>query len=664
MSINTLNMEKANEAINTLRFLSADAIEKANSGHPGLPLGMAPAAFTLFANQMKHSPKNPDWKNRDRFVLSAGHGSSLLYSLLHMFNYGLTIDDLKNFRQFNSKTPGHPEFGHTVGVEVTTGPLGQGIANGVGMALAEAHLAKVFNKSDLTLVDHHTFVICGDGCLQEGVSSEASSLAGTLELGKLIVLYDSNNITIEGNTDIAFRENVLDRYKAYGWQTLSVDDVNNLESLNDAIETAKKDTTHPTIILCKSKIGYGAPTKQGTAKAHGEPLGKDELAKAKENLGFAYPEDFAFPQSTKVYVQELIKNLESEEDKWNKISDTYKEKYPEDFAKWEQYHTDKLPVDLLKDEDFWSYEGEIATRVSSYQVLNKIAKIIPNLIGGSADLAPSTKAIMEGFGSLTADDKSGRNLHFGIREFAMTAMANGIALHGGLRPYIAGFFVFSDYMKPAMRLAALMNLPVINILTHDSIGVGEDGPTHQPIEQLAMLRSIPNFTVMRPCDTNETAAAWYLALTRKSPSALVLSRQNLPLLKETGKSALKGGYILRDTTETPDVILIATGSEVSLCYKAMDELAKDGIKARLVSMMSIEVFEEQSEEYKNSVLPKNITKRVVVEACSSFGWHKYTGFEGKLITVDDFGASAPAEKVFEARGFTVQNVVSTVKSML
>ncbi len=663
MSVNTLNLEKANEAINTLRFLSADAIEKANSGHPGLPLGMAPAAFTLFANQMKHNPKNPNWKNRDRFVLSAGHGSSLLYSLLHMFNYGLTIDDLKNFRQLNSKTPGHPEFGHTVGVEVTTGPLGQGIANGVGMALAEAHLAKVFNKSDLTLVDHHTFVICGDGCLQEGVSAEASSLAGTLELGKLILLYDSNNITIEGNTSLSFRENVLDRYKAYGWQTLTVEDVNDLSALNNAIETAKSDTTHPTIILCKSKIGYGAPTKQGTAKAHGEPLGKDELAKAKENLGFAYPEDFAFPQSTKDYVQELLKTLETEEEKWNKISDTYKEKYPEDFAKWELFHDDKLPVDLLNNDDFWSYEGNIATRVSSYQVLNKISNLIPNLFGGSADLSPSTKTIMEGCGSLTTEDKSGRNLHFGIREFAMTAMANGIALHGGLRPYIAGFFVFSDYMKPAMRLAALMNLPVINILTHDSIGVGEDGPTHQPIEQLAMLRSIPNFTVMRPCDTNETAAAWYLALTRKSPSGLILSRQNLPLLKETGKSALKGGYIIRDTKETPDVILIATGSEVSLCYDAIDELEKNGIKARLVSMMSSEIFEEQSEEYKNSILPKNITKRVVVEAGSSFGWHKYTGFEGKLITIDEFGASGPAEKIFEERGFTVQNVVSTVKSM-
>ncbi|MFV0520726.1 MAG: transketolase [Lachnospirales bacterium] len=663
MPLNTLNIDKSNEAINTLRFLSADAIEKANSGHPGLPLGMAPAAFTLFGNQMKHNPKNPNWLNRDRFVLSAGHGSALLYSVLHMFNYGLTMEDLKNFRQYNSKTPGHPEYGHTVGVEVTTGPLGQGIANAVGMALAESHLGKVFNKEDLTLVDHYTYAICGDGCLQEGVSSEASSLAGTLELGKLILLYDSNNISIEGNTDIAFRENVIDRYKAYGWQTLVVEDVNDLVSLNNAIDEAKKDTVHPTLILCKTKIGYGAPTKQGTAKAHGEPLGKEEIAQAKKNLNFNYEDDFSFPQSTKDYVSELLSSFEKEEEKWNDLCSKYKEKYPLDYANWEQWHNTELPVDLLNSEDFWSYEGDIATRVSSYNVLNKIAKLIPNLIGGSADLSPSTKTIMEGFSSLTTEDKSGRNLHFGIREFAMTAMANGIALHGGLRPYISGFFVFSDYMKPAMRLAALMNLPVINILTHDSIGVGEDGPTHQPVEQLAMLRSIPNFTVLRPCDTHETAAAWYLALTRKSPSALVLSRQNLPLLKDTGKCALKGGYILRDSNGTPDVILIATGSEVSLCYDSAIELEKQGKKVRVVSMLSIEVFEEQSSEYKENVLPKEITKRVVVEAASSFGWHKYTGFEGKLITVDAFGASAPANEIFKERGFTIDNVIATVNSL-
>ncbi len=660
-------MTKELLAINTARFLSVDAIQKANSGHPGLPLGAAPTAFTLWANEMKHNPKNPDWKNRDRFVLSAGHGSSLLYSLLHLFGYGLELEDLKNFRQLDSKTPGHPEYKHTKGVEVTTGPLGQGIANAVGFAMAEAHLAETFNKDDLKIVNHYTYALCGDGCLQEGVSAEACSLAGTLELGKLIVLYDSNKITIEGDTNLSFRENVLMRYQAYGWQTIVVDDGNDLEAIQKAIKEAKADTKRPTIIEIKSVIGFGSPNRQGTSKAHGEPLGDEEIALTKKALGFNYEKPFSVSSEIKEYMKEIQEKLILHEYEWEKVRKQYAEKYPEDYKLYEVYHdknfAENLGKDLLNNDDFWSYEGDIATRVSSSQVLNKLAKIVPNFFGGSADLSPSTKTIMEGLGSFTTENKKGKNLHFGIREFAMTAIANGIALHGGLVPYVAGFFVFSDYMKPAMRLSALMNLPVINILTHDSIGVGEDGPTHQPVEQLSMLRSIPNFTVMRPCDTNETAAAWYLALNRQSPSALVLSRQNLPLLKESGKNAIKGGYIVRDTDGAPDVILIATGSEVGLCYEAVDKLKSEGISARLVSMMSTEVFEEQTEEYKNSVLPKTITKRLAVEAGSTSDWYKYVGLDGKVLGLDEFGASAPANLVFEQKGFTVDNIVKLVKSL-
>lgn len=657
-------MNNDNLVINTLRFLSVDAIQKANSGHPGLPLGAAPAAYTVWAKHLKHNPKNPTWQNRDRFILSAGHGSSLLYSMLHVFGYGLTIDDLQSFRKFGSLTPGHPEYKHTVGVEVTTGPLGQGIANGVGMALAENYLANTFNKDGLDIVDHYTYVLCGDGCLQEGVSSEACSLAGTMGLGKLILLYDSNNITIEGDTSISFREDVKKRYEAYDWQVLYVKDGNDIEEINNAIETAKKEKSKPTLIEVKTKIGFGSPNKQGTAKAHGEPLGVDEIKLAKENLGFYYPSDFSVPTEVYEQMNELQKELAKKEEDWNKVLVEYKTKYPEDYAKYELWHDEKIGEKLLDDEDFWNYEGDIATRVSSEKVLNKACKIVPNLFGGSADLAPSNKSIMADRGDYSKETPTGANLHFGIREFAMSAMANGIYLHGGLRPYVAGFFIFSDYMKPAQRLSALMDLPVINILTHDSIGVGEDGPTHQPIEQLAMLRSLPNFTVMRPCDTNETAAAWYLALTRQSPSALALTRQNLPLLKETGKKAIKGGYILKDCTGTPDIILIASGSEVSLCLKAYDELTSQGVKVRLVSMMSIEVFEEQSDEYKQSVLPNEVTKRLVVEAGSSFGWHKYTGFEGKIISIDNFGASAPADELFEHYGFTTDNVVKTALSLV
>ena len=649
-----------NLAINTLRFLSAEAIQKAKSGHPGLPLGAAPAAYTLWSKYMKHNPADSKWADRDRFVLSAGHGSALLYSLFNIFGYGTTIEDLKNFRQFESATPGHPEYGMAKGIETTTGPLGQGIANAVGFALAESHLAAEFNKPGFNVVDHYSYALCGDGCLMEGVSAEAASLAGTLGLGKLIVLYDSNKITIEGSTSIAFTENVRERFDAYGWQTLVVEDGNDIEAIGKAIEAAKAETSKPSLIEIKTTIGYGAPNKQGKASAHGEPLGEEEIALAKKNLGWEYTEPFYVPEEVKAEMDKFRAEAIAKEEAWNKMFGRYCEEYPEMEEKWRIWHSEELPVDLLEDEDFWTYEGDIATRASSEKVLQKLSKLVPNLFGGSADLGPSNKSVMKDRQYYSKENPSGSNIHYGIREFAMTVIANSLALHGGLRPYIAGFFVFSDYMKAGLRLSALMELPVVSIFTHDSIGVGEDGPTHQPIEQLAALRSMPNYTVIRPCDTHETAAAWYLALTRrKSPTALILSRQSLPLLPETGKGALKGAYILKDCEGTPDVLLMATGSEVELIYKAYDELKEKGVKARVISMPSWEVFEEQSEEYKESVLPKNVRARVAVEAASDFGWQKYTGLDGKVVCMNGYGASAPAGLLFKHYGFTVENVVAT-----
>ena len=649
-----------NLAINTLRFLSAEAIQKAKSGHPGLPLGAAPAAYTLWSKYMKHNPADSKWADRDRFVLSAGHGSALLYSLFNIFGYGTTIEDLKNFRQFESATPGHPEYGMAKGIETTTGPLGQGIANAVGFALAESHLAAEFNKPGFNVVDHYSYALCGDGCLMEGVSAEAASLAGTLGLGKLIVLYDSNKITIEGSTSIAFTENVRERFDAYGWQTLVVEDGNDIEAIGKAIEAAKAETSKPSLIEIKTTIGYGAPNKQGKASAHGEPLGEEEIALAKKNLGWEYTEPFYVPEEVKAEMDKFRAEAIAKEEAWNKMFGRYCEEYPEMEEKWRIWHSEELPVDLLEDEDFWTYEGDIATRASSEKVLQKLSKLVPNLFGGSADLGPSNKSVMKDREYYSKENPSGSNIHYGIREFAMTVIANSLALHGGLRPYIAGFFVFSDYMKAGLRLSALMELPVVSIFTHDSIGVGEDGPTHQPIEQLAALRSMPNYTVIRPCDTHETAAAWYLALTRrKSPTALILSRQSLPLLPETGKGALKGAYILKDCEGTPDVLLMATGSEVELIYKAYDELKEKGVKARVISMPSWEVFEEQSEEYKESVLPKNVRARVAVEAASDFGWQRYTGLDGKVICMNGYGASAPAGLLFKHYGFTVENVVAT-----
>ncbi len=652
-------------SINTIRFLSADAIQKAKSGHPGLPLGAAPAAYTLWAKQMKHNPANPDWVDRDRFILSAGHGSALLYSLLHLFGYGLTIEDLKQFRQRNSLTPGHPEYGHTKGVEITTGPLGQGIANAVGFALAEKHLAAKFNTEQYHIVDHYTFALCGDGCLMEGVAAEAASLAATMALDKLILLYDSNNITIEGDTQIAFTEDVLKRFEAYGWHTQEVKDGTDIAAIENAIALAKAETTKPSIIKINTIIGYGAPNKQGKASAHGEPLGEEELKAAKQALGWTETEDFAVPADVAEHMKALQSAFAQKEEQWNKLFEAYKKANPQLAKEWEIWHSKELPVNLLEEEDYWQYEGDIATRASSEQVLQKLSKVIPNLFGGSADLAPSNKSVMKDRAYYSAQTPEGSNIHFGIREFAMTAMANAMAIHGGLRPYIAGFFVFSDYMKAGLRMEALMGLPVISIMTHDSIGVGEDGPTHQPVEHLAALRSMPNYTVFRPCDTRETAAGWLAALSRTtSPTSLILTRQNLPLLEGTGKEALKGAYILRDCEGTPDILLLASGSEVELIYKAYDVLAEKGIKSRVISMPSFELFEEQTEEYKQSILPNEIRKRLAVEAASSFGWHQYVGLDGAVIGIDGFGASAPANTLFQEYGFTVENVVETAMNVV
>lgn len=503
------------KSVNNIRFLAVEAIQKANSGHPGLPMGAAPAAYTLWAKNMKHSPKNPNWEDRDRFVLSAGHGSALLYALLHLFGYGLTIDDLKNFRQRGSLTPGHPEYKHTIGVETTTGPLGQGIANAVGFALAESYLAAVFNRPRYEIVDHYTYALCGDGCLMEGVSSEAASLAGTLGLGKLIVLYDSNNITIEGDTATSFGEDVLKRFEAYNWQTIKVNDGNDIDAIDAAIKQAKADSERPSIIEIKTKIGFGAPNKEGKASAHGEPLGKDEIELAKKNLGFEYDEPFTVFDDVRANFDSLIQEGADKEAEWDKLFAEYKKAYPELAEEWEKWHSQKADEDLLNSEDFWTYDKDMATRASSELVLNKLAKIVPNLIGGSADLAPSNKSVMKEREYYSKENRKGSNIHFGIREFAMTAIANAMYLHGGLRPYIAGFFVFSDYMKAGLRLQALMGLPVISIFTHDSIGVGEDGPTHQPIEHLAALRAMPNYTVFRPCDSRETAC-WILCRNNKN----------------------------------------------------------------------------------------------------------------------------------------------------
>ena len=653
-------------SVNAIRVLAADAVQKANSGHPGLPLGAAAVAYELWAKEMKHNPANPDWANRDRFILSGGHGSTLLYSLLHLFGYGLTKEDLMQFRQLDSLTPGHPEYRHTRGVEATTGPLGAGMAMAVGMAMAEAHLAAKFNKDGYDVVDHFTYVLGGDGCLMEGISSEAFSLAGTLGLSKLIVLYDSNKISIEGSTDIAFTEDVEGRMKAFGFQTLTVEDGNNLEEIGKAIRAAQAETTKPSFIICKTQIGFGCPAKQGKASAHGEPLGVDNVAAMKENLGWPSTEPFFVPDEVYANYKAISAEKAKDEEAWNKMFAEYCAKYPEMKKAWDDMFNLDIAKDLIDNEEFWAYDEKAdATRNLSGIVLNRLKDYVPSLIGGAADLAPSTKTYMKDAGDFSKDNYAGRNLHFGVRELAMAAIGNGMTLHG-LRAFVSTFFVFSDYVKPMARLSSIMRIPTTYVLTHDSIGVGEDGPTHEPIEQLAMLRAMPNFHVFRPADATETIAAWYSAATSKeTPTALVLTRQNLPQLAGSSKEALKGGYVIADSEKsTPDAIIIASGSEVSLAVDAKAELAKTGVDVRVVSMPCMDLFEEQSAEYKESVLPKNVRARVAVEALIDYGWGKYVGLDGATVTMTGFGASAPANTLFEKFGFTVDNVVKAVKSVL
>ena len=653
-------------SINAIRILSADAIQKANSGHPGLPLGCAAIGYELWANQMNHNPANPSWPNRDRFVLSGGHGSMLLYSLLHLFGYGdLSKEDLMNFRQLGSRTPGHPEYGHTVGVEATTGPLGAGMAMAVGMAMAEAHLESVFNKENYPVVDHYTYVLGGDGCMMEGISSEAFSLAGTLGLSKLIVLYDSNSISIEGSTDIAFRENVEERMRAFGFQTITVENGNDIRSIGMAIEAAKRDTERPSFITIKTQIGYGCPAKQGKASAHGEPLGAENVAELRKTLEWPYEEPFYVPDEVYRHYAEIAEDKAETEAAWNVMFAAYCEEYPEMEALWNRYYDAKAGEALADDAGYWKkQEKPEATRSLSGKMINYIKDVMPNLIGGSADLAPSNKTAMSGAGDFSKEDRTGRNLHFGVRELAMAAIGNGIMLHGGLRAYVSTFFVFSDYCKPMARLSALMGVPLTYVFTHDSIGVGEDGPTHEPIEQLAALRALPNFHVFRPCDATETEAAWYSAVTSEhTPTALVLTRQNLEPMPGSSREALKGGYIIDDCEGTPDTILIASGSEVALAVKAKAVLSGEGMNVRVVSMPCMDLFEEQSAEYRESVLPNAVRRRVAVEALSGFGWERYTGLDGAAVTMTTFGASAPAELLFEKFGFTVENVVNTVKSL-
>lgn len=660
-----MNIEQ--KSVNAIRVLAADTVQKANSGHPGMPLGSAAMAYELWANHLTHNPKNPKWVNRDRFILSAGHASSLLYSLLHLFGYGLTIEDMKNFRQDNSLTPGHPEYGHTVGVEATTGPLGAGMGMAVGMAMAQAHMAATFNTEDYNIIDHYTFVLGGDGCMEEGISSEAFSLAGTLGLSKLIVLYDSNNITIEGNTDLAFTEDVNKRMEAFGFQTLTVEDGNNLEEISKAIELAKAEKTKPSFITVKTKIAFGCPAKEGSESSHGSPLGEENVKALRDNLGWEEQEAFVTPQDVYDNFAQKAKKGQDAEDNWNKLFKAYCEKYPEKKELWDKYFAVIDDEKLLNCDEFWSYEDKPqATRSLSGNMINRLAKIMPNFWGGSADLGPSNKTVIKDGGSFSKNNYLGRNIHYGVREFAMAAIANGITLYGGTKTFVGTFFVFSDYLKPMARLAALMKIPVTYVLTHDSIGVGEDGPTHEPIEQLAMLRAMPNINVFRPADATETAAAWYSAITSKNtPTVLALSRQNLPQIEGSSKEALKGGYIIAESIKAkPDAIIIASGSEVSLAVDAKKELMEKGFDIRVVSMPCMDIFEQQSDEYKGKILPQTVEKRLVVEAGSSICWGKYLGFKGKSVTIDTFGASAPANVLFKKYGFTVENVVNKALSML
>jgi transketolase len=669
--------------INTIRILAADSVQNANSGHPGMPMGAAAMAYTLWNGFLKHNPKDPKWVDRDRFVLSAGHGSMLLYSLLHLTGYDLPLDELKHFRQWGSKTPGHPERGHTVGVEVSTGPLGQGFGNGVGMAIAERWLAAKYNKPGHTIVDHFTYGIVSDGDLMEGIASEAASLAGHLRLGKLIYLYDHNLISLAGATDLTFTEDAGRRFEAYGWHIRHINEGNDTEDVARAIEEAQQDEHRPSMILVRTHIGYGSPKKQDSFHSHGSPLGEEELAAAKVALGWPTADKFYLPEDAVNHFREALKKGAGAQKEWHKKFDAYKAAFPKEAAEFEMMQAGKLPEDWAADIPKWKAgDKPVATRVTSGETLNALAKRIPNIIGGSADLNPSTNTALKGLGDFQPSEfagpgtegavggewsYAGRNIAFGVREHAMGAAVNGMAAHGGVIPFSATFFVFSDYMKPAIRLGAIMGVKAIYVFTHDSIGVGEDGPTHEPIEQLAGVRAIPGLTVIRAADANESAEAWAFAVQHNGPTLLVFTRQNLPILDRSGakEGLARGGYILSDAEGgSPEIILIGTGSEVSLCAGAQQKLKEAGVKARVVSMPSFSLFDAQTEAYRESVLPAAITKRVSVEAAATFGWHKYVGFGGATIGVDHYGASAPGDRIFKEFGFTIENVANTALRLL
>ncbi len=654
------------KAINTIRFLAVDAIQKANSGHPGMPMGCAPIAFLLYSKIMKHNPANPKWFNRDRFVLSAGHGSMLLYAILHLSGYAVSLEDIKNFRQLGSITPGHPEFGLTPGVETTTGPLGQGFANAVGMALAQVRFAALFNEKNFDLFNHYIYVIAGDGDLMEGVTHEAASFAGHNKLEKLIVFYDNNKITIDGKLDLAMSEDVEKRFTAYGWDVRKVQDVNNLDELTEAIFDAKQVKGKPHLIITNTHIGFGSPHKQDTSGVHGSPLGEDEVKLTKRNLGWDENKTFYVPQDVRSYFESLKTEWTKEEEKWNLMFEEYRERFPEKAKELNRIFNNELPE--LKIQKF-NDEKLLATRSASGHVLNSIAEELPELFGGSADLHPSNNTYLKNHSDFSANNFGGRNIHFGIREHAMGSILNGMAYYGGIIPYGGTFLVFSDYMRPAIRIAAMSHLKVIYIFTHDSIGLGEDGPTHQPVEHLAALRAIPGLNVIRPADANETIEAWKIALKSSgNPTAIILTRQKIPVLNRTKYASAdnleKGAYIIKDFGTQPDLILIASGSEVSLAVEAAEELEKYSIGVRVVSMPSFELFEKQDENYKNMVLPKNIKKRIAIEMASPQGWDKYVCPEGKIIGIDKFGASAPYKDLMESYGFTVKRIIEAAKELI
>ena len=653
--------------INTIRFLSVDAVEQARSGHPGMPLGAAPMAYVLWDRFLHHNPKNPHWFNRDRFVLSGGHGSMLLYSLLHLNGYDLPLSEIQRFRQWGSKTPGHPEAGLAPGVEVTTGPLGQGFGMGVGMAVAEAHLAQVFNRPNFAVVDHYTYAIVTDGDLMEGVASEAASLAGRLKLGKLIYLYDNNHVSLEGPTKVAFTEDVRRRFRSYGWHVINVRDGNNLAAVDEAIRLAQVEKDRPSLLIVRTHIGYGSP-KQDSFEAHGEPLGPEATRKTKKKLDWPLEPPFLIPEEAHVHFQGAIERGAQLESQWKNLLDEYRRQHPDEATQLERMIRGELPQDWAADLPWFTPDpAGLATRVASSKVMNAMAKRLPELAGGSADLNPSTKTVLTGYGDFAISSDGGRNVHFGVREHAMGTIVNGMAMHGGVIPYGATFFVFTDYMRPSLRIAALMESHSIFVFTHDSIGLGEDGPTHQPIEHLMSLRAMPNMTLLRPADANETTVAWRIAIERHGPVCLVLTRQNLPIF-DPDKYPLRdgvarGAYILAGGQERADVILIASGSEVHLALAARDKLAEQQIAARVISMPSWNLFEEQPAEYRQQVLPANVPK-LAVEAGATLGWYKYVGEKGAVIGVDRFGASAPGKVVMEKLGFNVDNVVQHALRLL